>query len=71
MKMFVTINKDSLLINADVNVNNSLIKVVVIKDLFGILIIIKVNVINIVILENRETMKYASVEKGLVDKLIE
>ena len=51
--MFVTINKDSLLINADVNVNNWLIKVVVIKDLFGILVIIKVNVINYVILGNR------------------
>ena len=41
-------NKD----NVNVNVKNWLIKVVVIKDLFGILLIEKVNVINHVMLEN-------------------
>ena len=39
-------------INADVNVNNYLIKVYVIKDLFGIQVIVSVNVINLVILMN-------------------
>ena len=43
MQVFVTINKDGIMINADVNVKNCLIKVVVIKDLFGILVIVSVN----------------------------
>ena len=50
--MFVIINEVSMKINAGVNVNNLLIKAVVIKDLFGILLIINVNVINHVILDN-------------------
>ena len=40
------------MINVDVNVKNSLIKIHVIKDLFGILAIVNVNVINHVMLEN-------------------
>ena len=39
-------------INADVNVKNQLTKECVIKDLFSILVIVSVNVINHVILEN-------------------
>ena len=39
-------------INADVNENNELKKEYVIKDLFGILVILIVNVINYLILEN-------------------
>ena len=52
MQVFVTINKDGTTTNADVNVKNKLTKECVIKDLFGILIIVSVNVINRVILEN-------------------
>ena len=50
--MFVIINKDGIKTNADVNVKNKLTKEFVIKDLFGILGIVSVNVINHVILEN-------------------
>ena len=39
-------------INAGVNIKNQLRKAVVIKDLFGILIIVNVNVINHVMLQN-------------------
>ena len=52
MQVFVTINKDGMKTNADVNVTNSLTKECVIKDLFGILVIASVNVINHVMLEN-------------------
>ena len=48
----VTINKDGMKTNADVNVKNSLTKERVIRDLFGILVIVSVNVINHVMLEN-------------------
>ena len=37
-----------MIINADVNAKNSLIKVYGIKDLFEILVIVSVNVINLV-----------------------
>ena len=50
MQVFVIINKDGMEINADVNVKNWLINVVVIKNLFGILVIVCINVINHVIL---------------------
>ena len=47
MQVFVTINKDRMKTNIGVNVEkNSLIKKGVIKDLFGILVILTVNVIN-------------------------
>ena len=52
MQIFVTINKDRMMTNADVNVKNQLIKQYVIKDLFGILVTVSMNVINHVILEN-------------------
>ena len=48
-----------------------MVKVLVIKDLFGIGVIVSVNVINHVILESISTMKTVSVEKKLVDKLVE
>ena len=50
--MFVTTKKDGMKTNADVNVNNELTKQYVIRDLFGILVILSVNVINHVMLEN-------------------
>ena len=47
--VFVIINNVGMMINAVVNANNSLIKAYAIKDLFGILVIVSVNVINLVI----------------------
>ena len=47
MEVFVTINKDGLKINVDENVQkNELIKKGVMKDFFGILVIVIVNGIN-------------------------
>ena len=46
------ISKDGIMINADINVKNWLTKEYVIKDLFGILVIVNVNVINHVMSEN-------------------
>ena len=48
--VFVIINKVGMMINAGVNAKNWLIKAHAIKDLFGILVIVSVNVINPVIL---------------------
>ena len=42
-----------------------------IKDLFGILVVVCVNVINHVMLVSIYTMKTANVEKKLADKLVE
>ena len=64
IQVFVIINEVSMKINAGVNVNNLLIKAVVIKDLFGILLIINVNVINHVILDNIQMIRILSAEKG-------
>ena len=50
MQLLVTINNVETKINADVNAKNLLIKVYVIKDLFGIQVTTNVNVINCVIL---------------------
>ena len=52
MQVFVTRNKDGMKTDADENVKNSLTKECVIKDLFGILVIVSVNMINHVMLEN-------------------
>ena len=52
MQVFVITKNVGMKINVGVNVKNYLIKVVVIKDLFGILPIVNVNVINYVMLEN-------------------
>ena len=52
MQMFVRINNVGIKINADVNVKNRLAKVYVMMDLFEILGIVNVNVINHVMLEN-------------------
>ena len=50
MQLFVIINNVGIKINADANVDNDLVKVYSIKDLFGILVTVNVNVINHVIL---------------------
>ena len=52
MQVFVIINKGGIKINADVNANNWLTKEYAIKYLFGILVIVILDVINYVILEN-------------------
>ena len=46
MQVFVIINNVGIKINDDVNVKNYLTKEYVIKYLFGILVIVNVNVIN-------------------------
>ena len=52
MQVFVMVNKGRIKVIGDVNVKNSLAKVTVIKDLFGIIVFVMVNVINYVMLEN-------------------
>ena len=51
-RYIVIINNVGIKINADVNAKNQLIKEYIINDLFGILVIVSVNVIKHVILEN-------------------
>ena len=51
MQVFVIANTVGLMINEDVNAKNLLIKEYVLKDLFGILVIVIMNVINHVMLE--------------------
>ena len=50
MQVFVIINNVGIMINAGVNAKNWSIKAYAIKDLFGILVIVSVNVINHVML---------------------
>ena len=64
MQVFVIINKDGMKINSYVNAKNGLTKEYMIRDLFGILAIVNVNVINDVILENIQIIKTATVEKS-------
>ena len=52
MQLFVIINNVGIMINADANVKHELIKVYLIKDIFRILVIMNVNVINHVMLVN-------------------
>ena len=47
MQVFVTINKDVIMINADMNAKNWLTNRYVIKDLFEIQVTVNVNVINV------------------------
>ena len=53
-----------MMINVGVNAKNGLIKVCVMKDLFGILVIVSVNVINLVTLENIYIIKIVSAGKN-------
>ena len=50
--MFLITNNVGIKINADANAKNQLIKELVIKDLFGILVIVNLNVIKGVMLVN-------------------
>ena len=52
MQVFLIVNNVGMMINADVNIKNLLTKEYVIRDLFGIQIIVSVNVINHVMLED-------------------
>ena len=69
MQVFVTINNDGMMINASVSVNKWLMKVYIIKDIFRILVIVNVNVINHV----GKYWNYESCKcrKRLEDKLVE
>ena len=64
MLVFAVINKGEIKINADVSVKNQLTKVDLIKDLFGILVIVNVNVINHVMSENIQIKNVVSAEKN-------
>ena len=64
MQRFVIINIAGIMINADANTNNWIKKVYVTKDLFGILVIVPVNMINHVMLVSIGTMKIGSTEKN-------
>ena len=63
MQVFVTINNVGTKINADVNAKNWLVKVYVMKDLFGIQVIANENVRYRVVLVSFQTMKILSLEK--------
>ena len=64
MQAFVIINNVGMMINAGANAKNQLIKVYVVKDLFGILVVASVNVINHMMLMNIQTMKTVSAGKN-------
>ena len=63
MQVFVIINNVGIMINADVNAKNLMIIEDVIKNLFGILVIVNENVINYVMLESIYTIKTVNAEK--------
>ena len=67
MQVFVTINKDGMKINAGVNAKNWLIKELAIKDLFGILVIMSLNVIRHAVFMHED----CKCKRKLVDKLLE
>ena len=71
MQVFVIISNVGIKTNADVNVKNRLIKVVVIEDLFGILVTVVVNVINHGMLESILDYENCKSKNKLVDKLVE
>ena len=64
MQVFVLINSAGMKINADVNVKNEFMREFLIKDLFGILVIVSGNVINHVMLVSIQITKILSAEKN-------
>ena len=62
--VFVITNNVEMMINSGVYAKNLLINVYVIKDLFGILVIVSVNVIKIAILANIWTIKIVNAENN-------
>ena len=71
MQVFVTINSVRIVINVDANVKNLLIKIYVIKDMLGILVIVNVNAINYAMLASISIMKTVSVEVALFEHVNE
>ena len=70
-ELFAIINNIGMEINVDVNVKNQLIEMYAIKDLFGILVIVNASAINLVISVNIQIIETVSVDKKLVDPLVE
>ena len=68
MKVFVIINNAEMKMNVDVNAKNWLIKLYVIKDLFGILVIVSARSCDIGEYLDYENCKCRN---KLVDKLVE
>ena len=68
MQVLLTINNVEMMINAGVNVKNWLIKMYLIRDIFGILVIVSVNVIKNV----GEYLDYKNCKcrEELVDELV-
>ena len=64
MQVLVTIKKAEIMINAEMNAKNGLVKEYVIKNLFVTLVIANMNMINHVMQENIQIMKIVSVEQG-------
>ena len=64
MQVVVTTNNVAMKMNADMNANNLLTKVYVMQDLFGMQVIVVVNVINHMMLKNIYTMKIVNVGKN-------
>ena len=70
MQVFATINNVGMMVNSGVNVKNRFINVYVIRDIFGILVTVSVNVINHVMLEIIWIVKIVSVRKNqLINQL--
>ena len=70
MQVFVIVNNIGTMINVDVNAKNSLTKVYVIKDLFEILAIVTVNLINYVMLVSIQTMKTVRAGKNQLKNVV-
>ena len=64
IEAFVITSNAGIVINADVDTNNCLIKADVIMVSFGILVYVNVNMINHVMLENILIVKIVNVEKS-------
>ena len=64
MQVFVMMSNLGIMINVDVNVKNLLIKEDIIKNLFGILLFVNLNVINHVTQDSIQTIKIVNVEKN-------
>ena len=64
MQVFVMMSNLGIMINVDVNVKNLLTKEDIIKNLFGILLFVNLNVINHVTQDSIQTIKIVNVEKN-------
>ena len=64
MQVFVMMSNLGIMINVDVNVKNLLAKEDIIKNLFGILLFVNLNVINHVTQDSIQTIKIVNVEKN-------